>query len=252
MRELRCRRTESIRLSGESGRREKKRWLIANLCKRASNLPRFLSCNFTLELKLRSMKCLIIVCIANEIIESIHINRLRKKTSPLCFPLFYQHPPMLRFEDMNRSAGGYSSTKSATIPAAAFQTPIRFGTPDIPAPPHTSPPYPGINHQSNPPSPGPGRAYPSRSATLNYPTPSQPIDPIFPHVEDGLSLIASPGRSTSIEAGIYEIKNDVLGLTVDFNEVDRKSVLGYQYHGKANQQVSLDLESGSNSRLSIK
>jgi len=31
-------------------------------------------------------------------------------------------------------------------------------------------------------------------------------------------------------------KNDVLGTTADFNEVDRKSVVGYQYHGKANQQ----------------
>jgi len=70
---------------------------------------------------------------------------------------------------------------------------------------------------------------------LNYPAP-QPIDPGFPHIEDGLSLVASPGRRVSIEPGVYEIKNDVLGTTVDFNEVDRKSVVGYQYHGKGNQQ----------------
>jgi hypothetical protein len=47
-----------------------------------------------------------------------------------------------------------------------------------------------------------------------------------------------PVVSASIEPGVYEIKNDVLGTTVDFNEVDRKSVVGYQYHGKGNQQVS--------------
>ncbi|KAF9653588.1 hypothetical protein BDM02DRAFT_3125556 [Thelephora ganbajun] len=139
---------------------------------------------------------------------------------------------MLRLDDMHRS-GGYSSTKTATIPAATFQTPIRFGTPDTP--PHNTSPYPIINQQSNPPSPGPGRTYPSRSATLNYPTP-QPIDPGFPHIEDGMSLIASPGRATSIEPGVYEIRNDILGATVDFNEADRKSVVGYQYHGKGNQQ----------------
>lgn len=146
---------------------------------------------------------------------------------------------MLRLDDMHRS-GGYSSTKAATIPAATFQTPVRFGTPDTP-PPHMNSPFPTINpinQQSNPPSPGPGRAYNNRSTTLNYPTPSQPIDPGFPHVEDGMSLIISPGRTTSIEAGVYEIKNDVLGAAVDFNEVDRKSVVGFHHHGKGNQQVS--------------
>ena len=140
-------------------------------------------------------------------------------------------------------SGGYSSTKTATIPAATFQTPIRFGTPDTP--PHGSP-YPVINQQSNPPSPGPGRAYSNRSGTLNYPAPQPIIDPGFPHVEDGMSLVASPGRSATIEPGVYEIKNDVLGATVEFNEVDRKSVVGYQYHGKGNQQVSSSSGSGVN------
>lgn len=151
---------------------------------------------------------------------------------------------MLRLDDMHRS-GGYSSTKTATIPAATFQAPIRFGTPDTP-PPHSSP-YPIINQPSNPPSPGPGRAYSSRAATVSYPAP-QPIDPGFPHVEDGMSLIASPGRSISIEPGVYEIKNDVLGATVDFNEVDRKSVVGYHYSGKGNQQVSSSSDSRGKSR----
>lgn len=144
---------------------------------------------------------------------------------------------MLRLDDMHRS-GGYSSTKSATIPAATFQTPIRFGTPDTP--PHNASPYPIINQQlSNPPSPGPARAYPNRSVTLSYPAP-QPIDPVFPHIEDGMPLITSPRRPPSFDSGVYEIKNDVLGVSVDFNEVDRKSVVGFQYHGKANQRVSLN------------
>jgi hypothetical protein len=141
--------------------------------------------------------------------------------------------------DMHRS-GAYSSTKTATIPAATFQTPVRFGTPDTP--PHHSPfpssPFPPISHQSNPPSPGPARSYSTRSATLNYPTPQPIIDPGFPHAEDGLLLIASPDHTASIEPGVYEIKNDLLGTTVDFNEVDRKSVVAFQYHGKGNQQVS--------------
>ena len=140
---------------------------------------------------------------------------------------------MLRLDDMHRP--GYSSTKTATIPAATFQTPVRFGTPDTP--PGNTSPFPTLNQQSNPPSPGPGRSYSSRPATLNYPAP-QPIDPGFPHIEAGMSLISSPGRPTSIEPGVYEIKNDLLGATVDLNEVDRKSVVGYQYHGKGNQQVS--------------
>jgi len=50
-----------------------------------------------------------------------------------------------------------------------------------------------------------------------------------------MSLIGSPGP-VSIEPGVYEVKNDLLGTTVDFNEVDRKSVVGFQYHGKGNQQ----------------
>ena len=61
-----------------------------------------------------------------------------------------------------------------------------------------------------------------------------------------MSLIASPGRPISIEPGVYEIKNDILGATVDFNEVDRKSVVGYQYHGKGNQQVSSSPGTGVN------
>jgi len=73
---------------------------------------------------------------------------------------------------------------------------------------------------------------------MNYPAPQPIIDPGFPHVEDGMSLIGSPGRPTSIEPGVYEIKNDLLGTTVDLNEGDRKSVVGFQYHGKGNQQVS--------------
>ena len=202
-----------------------------------------ISYDFPPELDLRSIKCLIIVCL---ILVTVTVcqygqgspNRYKpsKKifSSPLCFPLHHQPPLMIRQEDMHRS--GYSSTKTATIPAATFQTPVRFGTPDTP-PSHTTSPYPLINQQSNPPSPGPGRAYPNRSNTLNYPAP-QPIDPGFPHVEDGMTLIGSPGRLTSIEPGVYEIKNDVLGATADFNEVDRKSVVGYQYHGKGNQQVS--------------
>jgi len=84
---------------------------------------------------------------------------------------------------------------------------------------------------------------------MNYPTPQPIIDPGFPHVEDGMSLIGSPGRQASIEPGVYEIKNDLLGTTVDFNEVDRKSVVGFQYHGKGNQQVSLSFGSGRMSRL---
>jgi len=152
---------------------------------------------------------------------------------------------MLRLDDMHRP-GGYSSTKSATIPAATFQTPVRFGTPDTP--PHNSSPYPIINQQSNPPSPGPGRAYLNRSTTLSYPAPQPIIDPGFPHVEDGMSLIVSPSRSIPIESGVYEIKNDILGATVDFNEVDRKSVVGFQHHGKGNQQVSSGPGGGSNSR----
>jgi len=152
---------------------------------------------------------------------------------------------MLRLDDMHRS-GGYSSTKATTIPAATFQTPVRFGTPDTP-PPHTSP-YPMINQQSVPSSPGPGRIYPNRSATLNYPVPQPIIDPGFPHVEDGMTLIESPSRPTFIEPGVYEIKNDVLGATADFNEVDRKSVVGYQYHGKGNQQVSSSPGGWSKSR----
>lgn len=153
---------------------------------------------------------------------------------------------MLRLEDMHRS-GGYSSTKTATIPAATFQTPVRFGTPDTP--PHNASPYPIINPQlSNPPSPGPGRAYSNRTATLNYPAP-QPIDPIFPHIEDATPLVSSPHRSAPVEPGVYEIKNDVLGVSIDFNEVDRKSVVGYQYHGKANQQASPDLDNGVKSQL---
>jgi len=84
---------------------------------------------------------------------------------------------------------------------------------------------------------------------LAYPAPSQPIDPVFPHVEDGMSLIASPGRPTTIEPGVYEIKNDVLGATVDFNEADRKSVVGYQYHGGGNQQVSPSPRNGRKPRL---
>ena len=151
---------------------------------------------------------------------------------------------MLHVDDMHRS-GGYSSTKTATIPAAAFQ-PVRFGTPDTP--PYGSSPFPTINQQSNPPSPGPGRSYSSRSATLNYPAP-QPIDPGFPHVEDGMSLIGSPGRPTSIEPGVYEIKSELQGSAVDFNESDRKSVVGYQYHGRDNQQVSLN--PGSGRRVSV-
>jgi hypothetical protein len=86
---------------------------------------------------------------------------------------------------------------------------------------------------------------------MSYPTPQPIIDPGFPHVEDGMSLITSPGRSAFAEPGVYEIKNDVLGVTVDFNEVDRKSVVGYQYHGKGNQQVSLNLDSGGNSGLNV-
>ena len=151
---------------------------------------------------------------------------------------------MLRLDDMHRP--GYSSTKTATIPAATFQTPIRFGTPDTPpshSTPHTTSPYPILNQQSNPPSPGPGRSYSGRAATLAYPAP-QPIEPGFPQIEDGLSLIASPARPISIEPGVYEIKNDVLGTTVDLNEVDRKSVVGYHYSGKGNQQVSASLGSG--------
>jgi len=141
---------------------------------------------------------------------------------------------MLRLDDMHR-LGGYSSTaKSATIPAATFQTPVRFGTPDPPT--HNSSPYPIVNQQlSNPPSPGPARAYSNRSATLSYPVP-QPIDPIFPHIEDATPLITSPHRPPSFDPGVYEIKNDVLGVSVDFNEMDRKSVVGYQYHGNGNQQ----------------
>jgi hypothetical protein len=155
---------------------------------------------------------------------------------------------MLRLDDMHRS-GGYSSAKTATIPAAAFQTPVRFGTPDTP-PPHINSPYQPINQvnqQSNPPSPGPGRAYLNRSTTLNYPAP-QPIDPGFPHVEDGMSLIVSPSRSASIDPGVYEIKNDILGANAEFNEVDRKSVVGYHYHGKGNQQVSSSPSSAGKSR----
>ena len=167
-------------------------------------------------------------------------------SSPFRSPLYHQPPLMLRLDDMHRSAG-YSSTKTATIPAATFQTPVRFGTPDTP-PSHTTSPYPIHNQQSNPPSPGPGRAYLNRSTPLNYPTPSQPIDPGFPHVEDGMSLIASPGRPTSIEQGVYEIKNDVLGVTADFNEVDRKSVVGYHYSGKGNQQVSSNPNNRGKSR----
>ena len=152
---------------------------------------------------------------------------------------------MLRLDDMHRP--GYSSTKTATIPAATFQTPIRFGTPDTPPSHNTShntSPYPILSQQSNPPSPGPGRSYSGRAATLAYPAP-QPMEPSpFPHIEDGSSLIASPGRSASIEPGVYEIKNDVLGATVDLNEVDRKSVVGYHYSGKGNQQVSTSLGSG--------
>ena len=60
-----------------------------------------------------------------------------------------------------------------------------------------------------------------------------------------MALITSPGRPASIEPGVYEIKNDVLGTTADFNEVDRKSVVGYQYHGKSNQQVSSDPGGGN-------
>jgi len=190
-------------------------------------------------LKRRSIECLIIVCIVSAAQDQrININSSgREKTSPLCFFLYHQQPPMLRLDDMHRS-GGYSSTKAATIPAATFQTPIRFGTPDTP--PHNASPYPIINQQlSNPPSPGPARAYPNRSATLSYPAP-QPIDPVFPHIEDGMQLITSPRRPPSFDPGVYEIKNDVLGLSVDFNEVDRKSVVGFQYHGKANQRVSLN------------
>ena len=145
---------------------------------------------------------------------------------------------MLRLDDMHRP--GYSSTKTATIPAATFQAPVRYGTPDTPPShntPHTTSPYPVLNQQSNPPSPGPGRSYSGRAATLAYPAP-QPIEAGFPHIEDGLSLIASPARSASIDPGVYEIKNDVLGTTVDLNEVDRKSVVGYHYSGKGNQQVS--------------
>jgi len=63
-----------------------------------------------------------------------------------------------------------------------------------------------------------------------------------------MSLIASPGRSAFIEPGVYEIKNDVLGATADFNEVDRKSVVGFHYHGKGNQQVSSSPSSGDKSR----
>jgi len=64
-----------------------------------------------------------------------------------------------------------------------------------------------------------------------------------------MSLIVSPSHSISIEPGVYEIKNDILGATVDFNEVDRKSVVGFQYQGKGNQQVSSDSSNGSSSRL---
>lgn len=144
---------------------------------------------------------------------------------------------MLRLEEMHRT-GGFSSTKTATIPAATFQTPVRFGTPDTP--PHNTSPYPIVSQQlSNPPSPGPGRAYSSRSATLNHPVPQPILDPgAFPHVEDVMPLVISPHHPTSIEPGVYEVKNDVLGVCVDFNEVDRKSVVGYQYNGRANQQVS--------------
>jgi hypothetical protein len=74
---------------------------------------------------------------------------------------------------------------------------------------------------------------------LNYPTPQPIIDPGFPHAEDGLLPIASPDHTASIEPGVYEIKNDLLGTTVDFNEVDRKSVVAFQYHGKGNQQWEL-------------
>jgi len=51
-----------------------------------------------------------------------------------------------------------------------------------------------------------------------------------------MSLVGSPGRRASFEPGVYEIKNDLLGSTVELNEVDRKSVVGYQYTGKGNQQ----------------
>ena len=84
---------------------------------------------------------------------------------------------------------------------------------------------------------------------MNYPTPQAIIDPGFPHVEDGMSLIGSPGRATSIEPGVYEIKNDLLGTTVDLNEIDRKSVVGFQYHGKGNQQVSEGPGGGRKLRL---